>query len=195
MGSVGSAVASGVGTIAQIAEGEREHERLQDNRREQRAALDDLAYRREATYRNSRMALQGAIEDFYKQKGWAIPERLPGAFTVRGLPGEAPLYPGVSRENPAFNLSKDDAGVIADRIPSGGSSVAADSESDDVKTNKDVSPEQAQEAIKQIGSVAVKVPEVVGAPTAPIPGATYEEPIYIPNRNLVVRNGILQRMK
>lgn len=92
-----------IGPIAGVIQDEREHQRLKENRREQRDALDDLSYRREATYRNSRMALQGAIEDFYRQKGWAIPERLPGAFTARGLPGEQALYPGVSLEMPKLS--------------------------------------------------------------------------------------------
>lgn len=201
MGETASVIASGVGAGAQILEGEQEHRRITDNRREQRAALDDLAYRREATYRNSRMMLQGAIEDFYKQKGWQIPERLPGAYTVRGLPGEAPLYPGVSRENPSFSLSKDsEAGSIAERIPVAiGSSDNNDSSEEDssssVGTNRDVSPEQANEAYRKIGGVTVKMPEVIGTPVAPTPGAVYKDPIYIPNRSLMIRDGILQRIK
>jgi hypothetical protein len=111
-------IMAGVGAAAEIIQGEREIGQIKDARREQRDSLDDAAYRREATYRGNREALQSGIEDFYKQKGWKLPERLPGAYTTRGLPGEAPLYPGVSKENPALKTADAEDETEAQQIAS-----------------------------------------------------------------------------
>lgn len=61
--------------------------------RESQGRLEDVGMRTEATYRTNRSMLQSAIADFYKQKGWELPEALPGAGTTRPLPGEEKLYP------------------------------------------------------------------------------------------------------
>lgn len=61
--------------------------------RESQGRLEDVGMRAEATYRTNRSMLQSAIADFYKQKGWELPEAIPGAGTTRPLPGEEKLYP------------------------------------------------------------------------------------------------------
>lgn len=62
------------------------------NQRQSKDRAEDTDIRREATYRANRGRLQNAIADFYKQKGWAMPEAPEGAFTSRALPGEQPIY-------------------------------------------------------------------------------------------------------
>lgn len=97
MGSALPIIASGIGVakgINDYAEGEQDKRRVKNAGKEADAKREQLSLRQEATYRTSRTGLQGAIEDFYKQKGWKLPEHLPGAFTTRPLPGDAPLYPG-----------------------------------------------------------------------------------------------------
>lgn len=93
-GPAGMAIGAGLGSAAGGSVDEAGNRRdVARNTREARAARDDASMRREATYRNSRQGLQNAIESFYKEKGWALPEKKPGAYTTRGLPGEGPLYP------------------------------------------------------------------------------------------------------
>jgi hypothetical protein len=62
------------------------------NAEESKKRAEDTDVRREATYRGNRGMLQSAIADFYKQKGWAMPEMAEGAYTSRALPGEKPIY-------------------------------------------------------------------------------------------------------
>lgn len=119
-GPAGMAIGSGIGSAlgGSVDEG-RNRRAIKNNTRQAEAARDDLSMRREATYRASRQGLQNAIEDFYKQKGWALPDKKPGAFTTRGLPGEAPLYPegGASEAAPgnaeAVSSTTDDSGSAA----------------------------------------------------------------------------------
>lgn len=185
-------IAAGVGAAAEIWQGEKEMDRMKDARRDQRASLDDAAYRREATYRGDRSALQGAIEDFYKQKGWAIPERLPGAYTTRGLPGEAPLYPGVSKENPQ-------------PITAGAED---ESEAQQIASGINISSEPVEEAavvpaVKPIvvaEGATTKLPAnlqsaaVAQAPTKAAPLLSDREMLYIPDRKYAATKEILPRI-
>lgn len=92
--SIGSAVVGlGIGELQR----KRERDALGDARDEARAGREDLGQRREATYRHNREGLQGAIDQYYQARGWKVPERLPGAFTTRALPGEGALYPEKGR--------------------------------------------------------------------------------------------------
>jgi hypothetical protein len=89
---------------------------------EARKGLDDLSMRREATYRAKRAELQGAIESFYKEKGWPLPDKtLPGYGTTRALPGEKPLYEGVSdapkgETQSGLQLAEDDGEDTSDVV-------------------------------------------------------------------------------
>jgi len=65
---------------------------LANARHENNAQRDDISNRREATYRADRAGIQGALDQYYKDRGWAVPERLPGYGTAKQLPFEKPLY-------------------------------------------------------------------------------------------------------
>lgn len=93
------AVVAGVGLGIGELERKQERDALADARHRAEAGREDLGQRREATYRSDRQGLQGAIDQYYQARGWKVPERLPGAFTTRGLPGEAPLYPDKGSES------------------------------------------------------------------------------------------------
>lgn len=122
-GPAGMAIGSGVGSaIGGSFDEARDRKASKRNADKATAALDDLSMRREATYRASRTQLQGAIEDFYKQKGWPLPEVKPGAYTTRALPGEGPLYPDAGAK-PQGNLSESsssDESEAAQAIQMGG---------------------------------------------------------------------------
>lgn len=77
---------------------------------------EDTSFRQEATYRYKREMLQGAIEDFYKKKGWKLPEALPGAFTTRSLPGEVPLYPDYDIPRPDTYYQKLEPEMIEEEM-------------------------------------------------------------------------------
>lgn len=88
--AIGSGIGGGIGGGLDEDQAQRENKR---NKRKYDEARDDASMRAEANYRSGRAGLQGAIEDFYKQKGWKLPDHsTPGYGTARGLPGEAPLY-------------------------------------------------------------------------------------------------------
>lgn len=93
----GPALGLGIGEL----ERKQERDALARSRRTAEAGREDLGQRREATYRNNRQGLQGAIDQYYQARGWKVPERLPGAFTTRALPGEAPLYPEEGSQAPS----------------------------------------------------------------------------------------------
>lgn len=90
---IGAIVGVGKG-VSDYLEGEQQKKQAKNAAKEADAKREQLSLRQEATYRTQRTALQGAIESFYKQKGWELPKALPGAYTTRPLPGDAPLYPG-----------------------------------------------------------------------------------------------------
>lgn len=83
--------ASGMGLNA--LQGRKQNKEETERLREYQGRLEDIGMRTEATYRTNRSMLQSAIADFYKQKGWELPEAIPGAGTTRPLPGEEKLYP------------------------------------------------------------------------------------------------------
>jgi hypothetical protein len=93
------AVVAGTGLAIGELERKQERDALARSRRTAEAGREDLGQRREATYRSDRQGLQGAIDQYYQSRGWKVPERLPGAFTTRALPGEAPLYPNKESES------------------------------------------------------------------------------------------------
>lgn len=78
---------------AGIAGGIKADRDEQKNDRRTQGKVEDASLRNEANYRMNRALLMTGIEDFYKKKGWKLPEQIPGAGTSRSLPGDAPLYP------------------------------------------------------------------------------------------------------
>lgn len=175
---VATPILSGIGAGAKIISAEQTKSQLKKAGKEQEAALDDLSLRREATYRNSRIGLQGAIEDFYKQKGWKIPERLPGAFTTRGLPGEGPLYPEEGATSVPLTADESDAVQIANQIDSGTPSDVG---------QVDVPPVRRPLVVDAQTSVPVPRAPLIGKPIGTVDAAMSKKddyaPIYIPNRS------------
>lgn len=86
-----------VGTLAAgsgVMGGLQADRQEQKNDRRTQGKVEDASLRNEANYRTNRAMLMTGIEDFYKKKGWKLPESVPGTGTSRSLPGDAPLYPG-----------------------------------------------------------------------------------------------------
>lgn len=92
---MGAQAAMMAGTAAAgIAGGLQADRQEQKNDRRTQGKVEDASLRNEANYRTNRAMLMTGIEDFYKKKGWKLPESVPGTGTSRSLPGDAPLYPG-----------------------------------------------------------------------------------------------------
>lgn len=89
IGAIAGASGMGLNALQGRKRNKEETERL----REYQGRLEDVGMRTEATYRTNRSMLQSAIADFYNQKGWKLPDTIPGAGTTRPLPGEEKLYP------------------------------------------------------------------------------------------------------
>jgi hypothetical protein len=110
MGSAAAAVqtvAPIIGGIKGAVDEERSRSRERQIANRTKGELDDASLRREATYRGQRQALAGAIESFYKQKGWELPKHYAGEYTTRALPGEGPLYPEDSAASSAGDDGQD----------------------------------------------------------------------------------------
>lgn len=84
---------TGLAAGAGIVGGAKADRDEQKNDRRAQGKMEQASLRNEATYRGNRGLLMSGIEDFFKKKGWALPEFAPGYGTSRPLPGDAPLYP------------------------------------------------------------------------------------------------------
>ena len=77
-----------------VADESQNEKRNENANKGYQAKLEQTDLRREATYRENRAMLKGAIQSYYKAQGWPLPaDSAPGAGTSRPLPGDAPLYP------------------------------------------------------------------------------------------------------
>lgn len=106
---MGEGAKLGAATVGAIGSEFSRAKRNKDETREARDYKDrveDTSMRGETTYRHKRSMLQGAIEDFYKQKGWPIPTAGEGAYTTRPLPGDKPLYEGYNVPRASWNYGK-----------------------------------------------------------------------------------------
>lgn len=155
VGPIGTVVGVGKG-ISDYLEGEQQKKQAKNAAKEADAKREQLSLRQEATYRTTRHALQGAIEDFYKQKGWELPKHLPGAFTTRPLPGDAPLYPGYDVNPSEWTHKRTD----------GETDVAEETAAPEVDTTVEV-PESTMPIGE--GSAIRQVEKPALLPTAPVP--------------------------
>lgn len=91
---MGAAIAAAGTAAAGIAGGLQKDRQEQTNDRRTQGKVEDASLRNEANYRGNRAMLMTGISDFYKKKGWSMPEFSPGYGTTRTLPGEGSLYSG-----------------------------------------------------------------------------------------------------